>query len=94
MENLVETKHSINVFDNKGAKIFLLIFVLASLYYAPALAAMGQSRTSPYSSERQQISGLPRFDKIDAEVGDISVQYGAEPERIYRKCLSYEDALC
>ena len=79
MENLIETKHSVNVFDNKGAKMFLLIFVLASLYYVPALAAMGQSRTSPYSSERQQISGLPRFDKIDAEVGEVSVQYGAEP---------------
>ena len=54
-------------------------FLFASLYYAPALAATGQSRTSPYSSERQQISSLPHFDKIDAEVGEISLQYGAEP---------------
>ena len=46
-----------------------------------ALAAMGQlGGASPYSSERQEISGLPRFEKIQANLGEISVRYGAEPQ--------------
>ena len=49
MENLIEAKHSVNVFDNKGAKMFLLIFVLASLYYVPVCsdkAGPGQRTTA------------------------------------------------
>ena len=59
------------------------VFVLIYMLNSPAVAAMGHldgSRSSPYSSERQEISGLPRFEKIQANLGEISVRYGAEPQ--------------
>ena len=62
---------------------FVLVFLLyMSVSATAALAAMGRSdgaRSSPYSSERQEISGLPRFERIRAELGTVSVQYGAQP---------------
>ena len=74
VRNLRAVLGELFVFLVGGALLF------ASLYYALTLTAKGKAeRSSPYSSERQQINGLPRFDKIDAEVGEVSVQYGAEP---------------
>ena len=62
---------------------FVLLFLLyMSVSATAALAAMGHSdgaRSSPYSSERQEISGLPRFERIRAELGTVSVQFGAQP---------------
>ena len=62
--------------------LFVLLGTMFVLWfgYAPSRSyAVDEERHSYYGSERQQIQDLPPFTKIIAEVGDVSVQQGAEP---------------
>ena len=81
--------------------VLVLLALLGTIFfvsfgYVPARLADSGQRLSPYGKERQQVEDLPHFTRILAEVGEISVQYGAKSsvfiENAYYLDTLYVDA--
>lgn len=56
-----------------------VMFVILFGYIPSRTKATDAEGPGYYSSERQEIPGLPPFTKIAVEVGEVSVQHGAQP---------------